>query len=100
MTRLLSSGLGSLDLEVPEAHSWHFHGVADIWPRSQHEGLAPVAGESLTSWAAGPACGFYGAAVCLSYSSNWKLGFLISQAPAEWPLLVRGSKENAISHFY
>ena len=22
------SGLGSLDLEVPEAHSWHFHGVA------------------------------------------------------------------------
>ena len=22
------SGLGSLDMEVPEAHSWHLHGVA------------------------------------------------------------------------
>lgn len=63
MARLLSSGLGSLDLEVPEAHSWHFHGVADSWPGSQHEGSVPVAGESLTLWAAGPACGFYGVAV-------------------------------------
>ena len=52
MARLLSSGLGSLDLEVPEAHSWHFHGVADSWPGSQHEGSVPIAGESLTLWAA------------------------------------------------
>ena len=88
MAGLLSLGSENPDLEVPMVYSWYYHGV--MGPGGTVRARASVAGESLTSWAAGPGCGFCGGVACLSrtseagLSSDQKLRFLTSQAPDEW----------------